>query len=92
MLTVNSKSVTAYRPSSASAQRVEFSNEMMHVTLVDGRVISAPIAWFARLKDASVAQLQNFEIGPGGLGIYWPDLDEDLSVAGLLAGADAQAE
>jgi hypothetical protein len=61
---------------------------MMHVSLVDGRVISVPIVWFPRLSKATKAERENFEIGAAGIGIHWPDIDEDLSVAGLLAGVD----
>ena len=64
---------------------------MMHVSLADGRIISVPVVWFPRLLDASAAQRANYEIGPAGIGIHWPDIDEDLSVAGLLAGADLTA-
>ena len=54
------------------------------VTLADGRKISTPLDWYPRLKGASAAAREHYEIMP--LGIHWPDLDEDLSVAGMLAG------
>ena len=92
MLTENAReTVDAYIPASAVAQCVEFDEDMMHVSLADGRVISVPIIWFPRLGNATRAELENYEIGPAGIGIHWPDIDEDLSVAGLLAGADLSA-
>jgi hypothetical protein len=54
------------------------------VTLADGRRIATPLEWYPRLKSASAEQRANFEIMP--LGIHWPDIDEDLSVAGMLKG------
>jgi hypothetical protein len=54
------------------------------VTLADGRTISTPLDWYPRLKAASAAARENCEIMP--MGIHWPDLDEDLSVAGMPAG------
>jgi len=54
------------------------------VTLVDGRRISVPLAWFPRLAKASAKELQNYELLGDGEGIHWPDIDEDLSVQGLL--------
>ena len=56
------------------------------VDLVDGRTISAPLIWFPRLSGASPEQLSNWELLGDGGGIHWPDIDEDLSIAGLLAG------
>jgi hypothetical protein len=83
--------VGVYVPRSAVAIAVKFDDEMMHVELADGRTISVPIVWFPSLRGASPSQRANYEIGPGGFGIHWPDLDEDLSVAGLMAGIDAAA-
>ncbi len=81
----------AYVPTSALAQSVEFDDEMMHVFLKDGRIISAPIIWFPRLYDATPEQRDRYEIGGGGVSLHWPEIDEDLSVANLLAGADWQS-
>lgn len=78
-------------PTTALAQSVVFSDEMMHVHLTDGRVISVPIIWFPSLRGASLEQRSKCEIGAGGRGLHWPELDEDLSVAGLMAGIDWQA-
>lgn len=81
----------AYRPTSALAKEVRFDAEMMHVTLTDGRIIGVPIIWFPLLREATPAQRENYEIGGGGVSIHWPEIDEDLSVAGLLDGADWQS-
>lgn len=50
----------------------------------DGRQVSIPIAWFPRLLAASKEQLKKFEISPGGYGIHWPEIDEDISVKSFL--------
>ena len=68
------------------AHSVKCTNETIFVELLDGRTISAPLVWFPRLIQASSEQLENWELLGDGEGIHWPDLDEDLSVAGLLTG------
>jgi hypothetical protein len=78
----------AYVPTTALAKAVTFDSDLMHVTLTDGRVISVPIMWFPVLRTASPEQRRQYEIGGGGVSLHWPELDEDLSVANLLAGAD----
>ena len=89
MLVANRKMIArVYVPTCAVAQSVHFDDEMMHVSLVDGRIISVPIIWFSSLHGATGVQRENCEISPAGIGIHWPDLDEDLSVAGLMAGVD----
>jgi hypothetical protein len=88
---VNSRLGLACVPISALAQSIEFSDEMMHVHLTDGRIISLPLIWFPALQSASPEQRAHYEIGAGGRGLHWPDLDEDLSVAGLMAGVDWRA-
>ena len=52
--------------------------------LADGRNISAPLSWFPRLQNASPAQRMKHEICGAGTGVHWPDIDEDISAAGLL--------
>jgi hypothetical protein len=64
---------------------------MMHVRLTDGRILSVPLIWFPKLHGAAKVELEDFRIAAGGRGIHWVKLDEDLSVAGLMAGADRQA-
>jgi hypothetical protein len=66
------------------ATNVRFDDEMIHVDLADGRSISAPLEWFPRLRDATAAQRDNWRLIGRGVGIHWEELDEDLSVAGLL--------
>ncbi len=68
------------------AQSVEFTEDDLIVLLVDGRKIIVPLVWFPRLADATKAQLENYELLGDGEGIYWPDIDEDLSVAELQLG------
>ncbi len=63
--------------------------DSIHVELEDGRVISAPLAFFPRLLAASADQLENWHVSAAGFGIHWPDLDEDLNTEGLLQGAPA---
>jgi hypothetical protein len=57
---------------------------MLWVRLADGREIGVPVEWFPRLARASDEQRQQFEIFDQGYGIHWPELDEDVSVLGLL--------
>lgn len=57
--------------------------------LADGRVIRVPLAWSWRLSDATPAQRGNFRLIGGGHGIHWPDVDEDISVEGMLHGSPA---
>jgi hypothetical protein len=68
---------------------VAVTEDTLTVTLMDGRVISAPLVWYPRLLNASEAERQNWTIAGGGYGIHWPDIDEDLSTDGLLRGAPA---
>lgn len=63
---------------------LQFKEEWMHVNLSDGRIVSVPLTWYPRLAHAKKTQLKNFEISPGGYGVHWPDLDEDLGVKGFL--------
>lgn len=87
----NPKLKRAYVPTSALATSVEFIADMMNVHLSDGRIISVPINWFPALRDASRLQLELYEISAGGHALHWPELDEDLSIAGLMAGVDPQS-
>ena len=66
------------------AVSVEFTPSDLVVTLADGRKIATPLAWYPRLLEASPADRADYEIMP--MGIHWPRLDEDLSVAGMLKG------
>ena len=84
------RSQRAYVPTLALAKEVKFDDDLMHVSLTDGRIISVPIIWFPLLREALPQQREHYEIGGGGTSLHWPDLDEDLSVANLMAGADWQ--
>lgn len=68
---------------------VRFTDDELSVTLMDGRTISVPLAWYPRLLKASRAQRENWQVSAAGYGIHWPDVDEDLSTEGLLRGAPA---
>ncbi|MEK6770104.1 MAG: DUF2442 domain-containing protein [Pseudomonadota bacterium] len=69
------------------AQKVEFTADDLVVSLVDGRKVIVPLVWFPRLANATKSQLEKYELLGDGEGIHWPDIDEDLSVAGLLRGS-----
>ena len=77
-------SVVTADPRVADA-RIE--DESLVVDLSDGRVIAVPLAWFPRLLNGTPTQRANWEVAGGGYGLHWPDLDEDISVEGLLRGA-----
>jgi hypothetical protein len=68
------------------AESVRFSEDSMTVSLDDGRALSVPLAWYPRLLHGTKKELEKFELIGDGEGIHWPDLDEDISVEGLLAG------
>ena len=70
---------------------VRIDDATLAVDLADGRTIIVPLVWYPRLADASPAERANWQIAGGGYGIHWPDVDEDLSSAGLLRGAPAAA-
>lgn len=69
---------------------VRCSHDQLTVDLADGRTISVPLVWFPRLVLGTDSQRQAFELMGSGTGIHWPDLDEDISVAGLLAGTPSR--
>ncbi len=71
---------------------VQFDADMMHVFLMDGRIISVPLIWFPLLYEAMPEQREQYEIGGGGISLHWPEIDEDLSIAGLMAGVDWDAQ
>ncbi|HEX7450090.1 MAG TPA: DUF2442 domain-containing protein [Pirellulales bacterium] len=85
------ESKRAFVPTSALAKTVEFDDDAMRITLTDGRVLSVPLAWFPLLSSATPEQRKRCEIGGGGVSLHWPDLDEDLSLAGLMAGVDLRS-
>ncbi len=69
----------------ADAVDVAFNDDELLVTLVDGRRVSAPLAWFPRLLRATPAQRANWRLIGRGVGIHWDEIDEDVSVKSLLA-------
>lgn len=81
----------AYVSQTALAKSVAFNDALMRVFLTDGRIISVPVIWFPLLHEATPEQRAQYEIGGGGTSLHWPEIDEDLSVEGLLAGGDRQA-
>lgn len=70
------------------ARQVVIDEHYLHVFLKDGRIISVPFHWFPRLRDATPEQRQAVEIWSRGSSLHWEELDEDLSVAGLLGQPD----
>ena len=71
---------------SVGAKAVTFDADTMWVELSDGRSLGVPLAWFPRLLRAETAERERYRISYTGEGIHWEALDEDISVAGLLAG------
>lgn len=69
--------------------RLEVTEDTLTAQLADGRTISVPLAWSWRLAKATPAQRQHFEIIGIGEGVHWPDIDEDISVRGMLQGVPA---
>lgn len=68
------------------AESVQFTEDSMTAKLDDGRSLSVPLAWYPRLLHGTKLELQNLQLIGDGEGIHWPELDEDISVEGLLAG------
>jgi hypothetical protein len=79
-------STLAVEISDARAQEVLVNEDSLVVHLADGRSISTPLAWYPRLWHGKPEERSHFEIIGDGAYIHWPDLDEDLSVSGILAG------
>jgi hypothetical protein len=68
---------------------VWFDERTLFVELSDGRTVGTPIAWYPRLAKASLSARQNWRLIAEGEGVHWPDVDEDLSLEGMLAGRAA---
>ena len=66
---------------------VWFTDELLFVRLHDGRSIGIPMWWYPSLMKATAREKQNYELSP--MGVHWPDIDEDISVASMIAGAKA---
>jgi hypothetical protein len=69
-----------------NAKRVTITKDTLTVYLSDGRSISAPLAWFPRLLHTTGQERKNWRLIGRGQGLHWEDLDEDISIEGLLAG------
>lgn len=76
--------ISVASPPNSRARAVEFGPDSLVVHLQDGRSLSVPLECFPRLRDATPRQRQHWDLLGSGLGIHWPDVDEDISVAGLL--------
>ena len=74
----------------ARAQAVKVTDDALAIDLTDGRTIIVPLLWFPRLWHGSPRERRRLEVLGDGAYIHWPDLDEDLTVAGLLAGRHSQ--
>jgi hypothetical protein len=72
--------------SAPTATSVSVTEDSLTVDLSDGRTIVVPLPWFPRLLHGTPAERSNFRLVGNGSGIHWPDLDEDISIEGLLAG------
>ncbi|MCE9592211.1 MAG: DUF2442 domain-containing protein [Planctomycetes bacterium] len=77
---------SAAKTRAARAVSLRVTGSAVVVRLEDGRTVSTPLAWYPRLMNGTPRERQNFKIIGGGEGVHWPDLDEDLSVEGMLAG------
>lgn len=69
---------------------LKVTQESIVARLADGRTVSVPLAWSWRLSEATPKQRNNFEIMGNGQGVHWPDVDEDISAAGMLCGTPAR--
>ena len=71
-------------------KNIEITEETITAYLADGRTISVPLVWSWRLSDATKKQRDNFKIIGDGIGVHWPDIDEDISAEGMLYGIPAR--
>jgi len=76
--------------SEALAVDIHFTVDQMSVRLSDGRVLTVPLAWYPRLANAAPHQRRCWRLIGGGVGVHWPEIDEDLSVQGMLEGRRAK--
>ena len=72
------------------ATDVRIADHLLRVSLDDGRELAVPVAWFPRLRDATAAQRASWRLIGHGEGIHWPEIDEDISILGLLAGRSSR--
>ena len=69
-----------------SAVAIKIADDALRVDLSDGRTVTVPLGWYPRLASGSPRERRNWRLIGAGEGIHWPDLDEDISVEGILAG------
>jgi hypothetical protein len=74
----------------ARAQHVKVTADTLAIDLIDGRTISVPLAWFPKLLHGSISERNNWRLIAQGEGVHWTDLDEDISVEGLLLGQQSR--
>ena len=74
----------ANKTSPVFASKIWFTKDLLYVLLRDGREIGVPLLWFPNLRKATKEQLNDWRLIGNGIGIHWENLDEDISVAGLL--------
>jgi hypothetical protein len=80
---------TVVKPQKVRIKNIEVTDDTITAYLVDGRVISVPLAWSWRLSEATSEQRANYEIIGDGQGVHWPEIDEDISAEGMLYGVPA---
>ncbi len=79
-------SISVTEPHGARAVKVNVTDAVLHVELSDGRTLTVPTVWYPRLTHGSNRERSRWQLIGGGVGIHWPELDEDISVERLLAG------
>lgn len=67
---------------------VSFTKNALHLVLADGREVSAPLEWFPKLRDASEKDRNNWRLIGNGIGVHWPEIDEDVAVGTIMRGKD----
>jgi hypothetical protein len=80
---------TAVKLQEVRIKNIRVTEDTITAQLVDGRIISVPLAWSWRLSEATPKQRANFRIIGEGYGVHWPDIDEDISAEGMLYGSPA---
>ena len=80
---------TAVQLQEVRIKKINITKDTITAYLVDGRVISVPLAWSWRLSEATPEQRANYEIIGDGQGVHWPEIDEDISAEGMLYGMPA---
>jgi hypothetical protein len=80
-----SKSLERRRAVTPLATGVRFTKDMLYLELADGREVGAPLVWFPALLGATADQRRNWQLIGRGVGIHWEDIEEDISVSGVLA-------